>query len=252
MRSSDFRAKARQILAGKWLMAVLVTFVAGIFGVALASEPVRFNLNINIDENILQYMPEAMAALFKMYLTIAASIGGVLGLVQFLLGGVVKLGYCKYLLNLHDGQEANIKDLFSQFGRFADGLLLNLLTAIYTFLWTLLFIIPGIVAAYRYAMAPFIMLENPNMRAGDAITASKKMMDGHKGELFILDLSFIGWALLSGLFTMGIGNLWLNPYMNASHAAFYRNLNPAQVVMDTPTYVIPEAPTYTPTEVVEE
>jgi len=233
MSSSDYRAKARQILAGKWLMAVLVTFVAGIFGAVLVGGSSGFKININIDEDTLQHMPDAIAAVFKVYLTIAASIGGTLGLAQFLLGGVVKLGYCKYLLNLHDGEEGNIKDLFSQFGRFADGLLLNLLTAIYTFLWTLLFIIPGIVAFYKYAMAPFIMLENPNMRAGDAITASKKMMYGHKGELFILDWSFFGWVLLS-LLTMGVGSLWLTPYRNASYAAFYRNLNPG--------YQAPKAP----------
>ena len=227
MSSSDFRAKARQILAGKWLMAVLVTLVAGILGGVLTSVSTNFNANINIDEEVIQDFPEVLRSVLFAYTTIVASIGGALGLAQFLLGGPVKLGYCRYLLKLHDGEEGDIKDLFSQFDRFADGFLLNLLTGIYVFLWSLLFIIPGIVAAYRYAMAPFIMQENPGMRAGEAIDASKKMMDGHKGELFILDLSFIGWALLSGLFTMGIGNLWLNPYMNASHAAFYRRLNPA-------------------------
>lgn len=226
MSSSDFRARARQILAGKWVMAVLVTFVAGIFGAVLASGSASFNFNINIDEEAMRYMPEALVDLLKVYLTVSASIGGALGLAQFLLGGPVKLGYCRYLLKLHDGEEGDMKDLFSQFDRFADGFLLSLLTSIYIFLWTLLFIIPGIVAAYKYAMAPFIMLENPGMKAGEAIDASKKMMYGHKGELFILDLSFIGWALLS-ILTMGVGSLWLNPYTNASYAAFYRHLNPA-------------------------
>ena len=237
MSSSDYRANARQILAGKWLMAVLVTFVAGIFGAVLVGGSSGFNINVNIDEDTLQHMPEGVEALFKMYLAFAASVGGVLGLAQFVLSGPLKLGYCKYLLKLHDGEEGSIKDLFSQFDRFADGFLLNLLTSIYVFLWTLLFIIPGIVAGYKYAMAPFIMLENPGMKAGEAIDASKKMMYGHKGELFILDLSFIGWALLSVLFTLGIGDLWLSPYMNASHAAFYRHLNPG--------YEAPKAPNST-------
>jgi uncharacterized membrane protein len=222
------------MLTGRWLVAVLVTFLAGIFGAVLVSGSASFNFNINIDEEILQYMPEALVKVIKVYLSIAASVGGVLGLAQFVLSGPVKLGYCKYLLKLHDGEEGEVRDLFSQFDRFADGFLLSLLTSIYTFLWTLLFIIPGIVAAYKYAMAPFIMLENPGMKAGEAIDASKKMMDGHKGELFILGLSFIGWTILSGLFTMGIGDLWLNPYRNASYAAFYRNLNPG--------YQAPKAP----------
>lgn len=226
MSSSDFRARARQMLAGRWLVAVLVTFLAGLFGAALSGGSSGFNININIDEDTLQHMPEGVEALFKMYLAFAASVGGVLGLAQFVLSGPLKLGYCKYLLKLHDGEEGEVRDLFSQFGRFADGFLLSLLISIYIFLWTLLFIIPGIVAAYKYAMAPFIMLENPGMKAGEAIDASKKMMYGHKGELFILNLSFIGWALLS-ILTMGVGSLWLNPYMNASYAAFYRHLNPA-------------------------
>jgi uncharacterized membrane protein len=225
------------MLTGRWLVAVLVTFLAGIFGAVLVSGSASFNFNINIDEEVLQYMPEALVKVIKVYLSIAASVGGVLGLAQFVLSGPVKLGYCKYLLKLHDGEEGEVRDLFSQFDRFADGFLLSLLTSIYTFLWTLLFIIPGIVAAYKYAMAPFIMLENPGMKAGEAIDASKKMMDGHKGELFILGLSFIGWTILSGLFTMGIGDLWLNPYRNASYAAFYRNLNPG--------YQAPKAPNST-------
>lgn len=249
MSSSDYRAKARQILAGKWGMAILVTFVAGILGALLTSSSSSFDIKIDVET--MQYIPEALRNLITVYLTIAGSIGGALGLAQFIVGGTVKLGYCKYLLKLHDGEEGEIRDLFSQFDRFADGFILSLLTGIYTFLWSLLFIIPGIVAAYKYSMAPFIMQENPGMKPSEAIDASKKMMDGHKGELFILDLSFIGWMILSA-FTMGIGDLWLNPYMNVARTAFYRNLSPARVVMETPTYVIPEAPEYAPAEVVEE
>ena len=72
-------------------------------------------------------------------------------------------------------------------------------------------------------MTPFIMAENPEMTASEAITASKEMMDGHKGELFTLDLTFIGWDLLC-LFTLNIGHLWLNPYKNAAYAVFYKDL----------------------------
>lgn len=89
--------------------------------------------------------------------------------------------------------------------------------------WSLLFVIPGIVAAYRYSMATYIMAENPGMQATEAIERSKALMDGRKGDLFCLDLSFIGWALLATL-TAGIGYLWLTPYMTVSRAAFYRSL----------------------------
>lgn len=238
MYARDFRARAREILAGKWGMAILVTLIAGIFGGLVAGSPFEFNLNL--DENGLSHIPETLRDIALVYLSVAASIGGVLAVLQFIVGGVVKLGYCQYLLKLHDGQEGELKDLFSQFSRFAEGFVLSLLTAIYTFLWTLLFIIPGIVAAYKYSMAPFILLENPGMKPDEAITASKELMDGNKGRLFCLDLSFIGWELLCG-FTLGIGNLWLNPYKNAAHAAFYRSLSPRPAVVEAVAEEIPEA-----------
>ena len=226
MNSSDLRARAREMLAGKWGMAILVTFLAGVLGALLTSSGSSFNLEY--DEETLQYLPENLVKYLRIYLLYAASVGGTLGMIQFVLGGVVQLGYCKYLLKLHDGEHADIKDLFSEMNRFADGFILSLLRSIYTFLWTLLFLIPGLVAFYKYAMAPFILLENPGMKPNDAITASKELMDGHKGELFVLGLTFLGWALLSAL-TFGIGNLWLNPYMNASYAAFYRSLSPRAI-----------------------
>ena len=91
------------------------------------------------------------------------------------------------------------------------------------FLWMLLFIIPGIVAAYRYAMTSFILAENPELTAGEAINCSKELMDGNKWRLFCLNFSFIGWIILCG-FTLGIGYLWLTPYEQAANAAFYRDI----------------------------
>ena len=94
--------------------------------------------------------------------------------------------------------------------------------------------IPGIVKAYSYAMTPYIMAENPEMSAQDAIRASMQLMDGHKGELFWLRLTFIGWDLLAAL-TLNLGHLALNPYKNAAEAAFYRELT--GTTRTTNTYV---------------
>lgn len=219
MNASYFRERAREILQGKWKNAVLVAFVACIFGALLTGS--NFSLDFEVKEEWMEHIPDLILS----YLAIAGTVGGTLNVLQFVMGGVVQLGYCKYLLKLHDGQEGDTKDLFSEMDRFGDGFLLNLLRGLFVFLWCLLFIIPGFIAAYSYAMAPFIMQENPGMKAKEAISASKEMMDGHKWDLFVLDLSFIGWHLLCSL-TLGIGYLWLNPYMNTSHAAFYRQLNP--------------------------
>jgi uncharacterized membrane protein len=98
-----------------------------------------------------------------------------------------------------------------------------LLMNIFIFLWSLLFIIPGIVKIFSYAMTPYILEEHPELSANEAIDRSRAMMKGHKFDLFWLLLSFIGWGILS-LFTFGIGALWLGPYFQGAHAAFYEDV----------------------------
>lgn len=217
MTSSDLRMIARSNLAGNWVKSALVAFIASLLGGALYGE----SFSISIDDDLLVYLPTAV----RYYLLIAATIGFFFSILHFIIGGTVRLGYCAYLLKQYDGQDPELKDLFSQFHRFGDGFCLALLEGIYIFLWTLLFIIPGIIASLRYAMAPFIMVESPYMTASEAITASKRMMEGNKARLFCLQWSFIGWILLCVL-TLGIGNLFLNPYMEAATAAFYRKIQP--------------------------
>ena len=97
------------------------------------------------------------------------------------------------------------------------------LVELFVSLWTLLFIIPGIIKALAYSMTPFILEEKPELSAYDAIKYSEKLMKGHKTELFLLYLSFIGWAILC-LFTFGIGYLWLAPYMYVTFCEFYEDL----------------------------
>lgn len=237
MTSSDYRARARKALSGKWGLAVLTAFVASILGGLLVQ--VSVNINLKLDEELLTKIPEVV----RVFLLELFSAGATLNFVHFILGGTVQLGYCRFLLNLHDNKNADVKDLFCEFDRFGDGFVLHLLTSLYALLWGLLFVIPGVVAAYKYSMAPFIMRENPGMKPRDAITASKEMMDGHKMELFVLDLSFIGWAFLN-LLTLGIGSFWLNPYINSTRAAFYRNLNPVPCIQQesVPTPNEPQTP----------
>ena len=99
-----------------------------------------------------------------------------------------------------------------------------MLQGVYVFLWALLFVIPGIIATYSYAMTSYILAENPELTASEAIDMSKEMMEGNRFRLFCLHMSFIGWAILC-VFTFGIGYLWLAPYMQAAQAAFYREVS---------------------------
>lgn len=155
--------------------------------------------------------------------TVSFNPADVLGLVHLIIGGVIQLGYCKFLLKQHDGRNPEFNDVFSEFDRFGDGFAQHILRTLYVFLWSLLFIIPGIMKSFSYAMTPYIMAENPGMKAKEAIARSEEMMDGYKADLFMLHLTFIGWDLLAAL-TLNIGYLWLNPYKNAAEAAFYRQL----------------------------
>ena len=220
----QIRTQARQHLAGRWALAVGVAALAWLLGGLMVGNSFfpQFTYHIR-DENVT--LKDAINTFFsfgKHFGNTFISIN-LLTLGRFLIGGVIQLGYAEILLKQHAGQEYTVSDLFSQFHRFGQGFAQSFLRELYTALWTLLFIIPGIVAHYKYAMTPYIMADHPELTASEAIAYSKELMDGHKGELFILHFTFIGWDLLAAL-TLNVGHLVLNPYKNAAEAIFYRDL----------------------------
>ena len=224
MYARDFRALARQALAGKWTLAVLTGLVAALLGGSIGSGDAGGTISSRASDVVQDYgwyldIPDFVYTI----LFILASLYTIYVIVCLIFGGAVRLGYAKFNLALVDHRQAQFSDLFSQFGRFGDGFVLSLLMTIFVVLWSLLLIIPGIIASYSYAMAPYILYENPGMRPMAAIKASKELMRGNKWRLFCLHLSFIGWALLCAL-TAGIGNLWLRPYQETAQASFYRQI----------------------------
>ena len=145
---------------------------------------------------------------------------------SLLLGGVLIVGLSVVLLQISRFGKSGIESLFDGFRNgLGNNIVASVLVQIFTFLWALLFIIPGIVKSYSYSMTYFILADNPEMSATDAINASRKMMDGNKWRLFCLDLSFIGWYLLS-ILTLGILALWISPYNMMARAEFYESLKP--------------------------
>ena len=140
-----------------------------------------------------------------------------------LLSGAVSAGWAWFYINMIRGNQVRVSDAFYGFKKFWRNFWANFLIGLFTFLWMLLFIIPGIIKSYSYAMTFYIFADNPDMKANDAITKSREMMDGHKMELFLLHLSFIGWMIL-GAFTFGVLYIWLIPYMDATIAAFYDSI----------------------------
>lgn len=186
--NSELRAVSRTTLSGNWMMAALATLVYLLIAGGVSSIPVAGSVLAIIITYPLAY---GFAILF---------------LDLFREGKPIDIG------KLFDG--------FKDFGRVWGTLIL---VAIYTILWTCLLIIPGIVKSYSYALTPFILKDEPELKYNAAIEKSMRMMDGYKMKLFLLDLSFIGWMILS-ILTLGIGLLFLQPYMNTARAAFYEDL----------------------------
>lgn len=221
---SEIRRQARENLRGHWGQAIGAAIVAGILGGSITSASSSAGGSAGGSTSALDL--EAFQGLPPEVIHIAATILGIVGLlalVTFIIGGTIQLGYSVYLLKQYHRQETSIGDLFSQFFRFGTGFAQQFLVNLYTFLWTLLFIVPGIIKIFSYAMTPFILADDPNLTANQAITRSRELMDGHKWELFVLNLTFIGWEILGAL-CFGIGLLWVTPYKNAAYAAFYRQI----------------------------
>lgn len=235
--ASDFRTIARDSLRGRWGVAVIAGLIASLLGAIASGGPeIKLNFsdngaNVNLmfaNQEIYSssggWLPELNALIVggAIYIMIAALI---MAAVLFALGSVISLGYSRFNLDLVDHRkDPNIGTLFGFFPHWKNAVIAKLLETVYVFLWSLLFIIPGIIASYSYAMIPYIQAEHPEMTPSDVLTRSKEMMEGNRWRLFCLQFSFIGWGILSSL-TLGIGNLWLTPYKQAATAAFYRDVS---------------------------
>jgi len=236
--AADFRSIARDALGGRWIIALLVGLVASILGGIGSSGPefkinfdvsgggadlnfmfgnqTIFSTNGGLNPNLQVFLAGSVFVIVLIALAIAV--------LYFVLGSFVGVGYARFNLDLVDHMETGFEALFSYVSHWKTTAAAKFLRGIYTFLWGLLFIIPGIMASYSYAMTDFILSEHPELTASEAIAKSKEMMYGNRIRLFCLDFSFIGWAILCA-FTFGIGNLWLTPYIQAAKAAFYREVS---------------------------
>jgi|GEM_PF-55668 uncharacterized membrane protein len=219
MYARDYREQAFQALSGRWGVAVGTGLVASLLGARDMGVRIP-NLNYRYNDTLSLYYNPYFLTILLGILCIAL----VYAIVLFFIGGAFTLGYAQFNINVIDNTNPRFGNLFSKFNMFWTGFIMQFLTGLFIFLWALLLIIPGIIAAYSYAMTPYILLENPEMPVLDAISRSKVMMRGNKGRLFCLEISFIGWALLC-LITCGIGVLWLYPYMSAARAAFFNEVS---------------------------
>ena len=233
--ASEFRRIARDKLRGHWGRSIIVTLIvslicgmSGIYNLIRDLGHMDYDLLFsgNYSDFLAGYTSvETAGSVFGTLMSLALSIAVIL------FSGALALGHCKYYIDLvAENRQDEVSVIFSRFDIFLKAMGLNLFMALFIWLWSLLFIVPGIIAAYRYCLAPYLMAENPNLGIREAVNMSKELMAGNKWRLFCLHLSFIGWGILSAL-TCGIGDLWLNPYIYAANAAFYVDLTGRNIPM---------------------
>lgn len=191
MRSKDYRQRAWDALSNKWGTVVLAMLIVVLLSGAINGIP------------------------------------GVGQVASLILSGPLQLGFVIVIMKVLKDEVVDVSNVFDGFKDFMSSFLLYLLNTIFVTLWSLLFVIPGIIASYSYSMSYYILKDNPGMDANEARKASIEMMKGHKWQLFCLEFSFIGWIILS-ILTFGILTLWVGPYMETAKAAFYEELKANQ------------------------
>ena len=255
MFASDFREKAREALRGKWkrmaLLLLLATLLGAGGGISISSVlDVGSNLNLNGAAN----------AQLRRMLTVLATLTACSSLWALFMGSWVNVGLYGLGCRVLDGETPRAGMLFPK-GIYWKCVGMSILRSLIVFAWSLLLVVPGIIAAYRYAMADYILYRHPEMGVMEVLRESKERMRGRKGRLFCLQISFIGWMLLTmvpgyaalmiatlfvpdlgksaalsvmlpimaigGLVGL-VGELFLNAYMHVASVAFFRNADQAQ------------------------
>ena len=198
MNRVEIKKKAKESLKGKYRDAIVLTIISFAIGFGVSIIIGFIGLNEKTTELISN-------------------------LASIIISGLLGFGTVSYYLKVSRNESVSFKELFSKINMFWPYIAITLLTGLFTILWGLLFIIPGIIASLSYSLVYYVKLDNQELSAMDVIRKSKKMMNGHKWDLFGLGLSFLGWIIL-GIFTLGILYLWLMPYMQVTYANFYNSL----------------------------
>ena len=196
MNTAELKANAKEQLRGKWAVAIATVLVA----------------NILIDSDVMYKISEKFGLIG---LSISCS------LISLFLGGVISVGLCKFLLDMTTKrEEPRFETLFSQFNIYLKTLGLNILITLSVCIGTILFIVPGIIVGLMFSQSYYILSEDPSKSITQCIKESVDMMNGHKWDLFYLELTFIGWWLLTAI-TVGIAGLWVAPYVKVTETNFY-------------------------------
>ncbi len=215
----QLKESAKTVLRASYWKALLVSlilfFTSGRDGLSIHFDQGDFDYLFNQVDSWLS-LP-FLTMLFGTFLSISLASA----LIAILVFSPLEVGVRYYFLESTQ-MRFNLENVIRGFtgGRYRNVVITMLLRGIYNALWSLLLIIPGIIKAYSYAMVPYLLGENPSIPPSRAIEMSMQMTDGHKWNMFVLDLSFIGWFLLGAL-ALGVGSLFVLPYPNTTHAQLY-------------------------------
>lgn len=222
--NTEYKNAALAALKGNWAPAVLVTVVYLLIALLVVAPSEVPMLNGAMDDYTSMAASGDIEGMMNAY-SRATSWSSLGTLLQIFLLNVIAIGFTVSFLKLfRNGDDRLTSNMFQvAFSNYWHKVWGMFLMYVFIILWSLLLIIPGIVKSFSYAMTPYILEENPELSANDAIDHSRAMMKGHKFDLFWLYLSFIGWGILC-IFTLGIGFLWLIPYMQTAEAAFYEDV----------------------------
>ncbi len=223
----NLKTAAKDRLRGNRGNAILVVLLTTLLGSLFSGGSIDWD-NLKTDEELQMYLEAFSAGPEVLWYFLFSVIGIALVFAvaySVFVGNVVDVGCRGWFMRFWRGELPSVGALFDPFrGIYWTAVKTQFISALYTFLWSLLFVIPGIVKAYAYSMTPYIIYENPHLTADEAITLSRRLTDGAKGELFLYDLSFFWWRVLD-MFTFGIlGVVYINPYHAAGHAAIYETL----------------------------
>lgn len=224
--SAELKMRAKGAFQKNYWSAVLVGFVMAIFGGSAGMAAGRASGYSNAYEEYQYYWGGGDSLAFAAAMMIVAAVAGIIGLIFFFLdifvGNVLKIGGCRFfIMNQTENPSAGMLGFGFKSGNYGKLVLTMFLKQLYEGLWTLLFIVPGIIKHYEYLMIPYILAENPEMERQEAFLISKRMMMGQKMNAFVLDLTFIGWRILEMLSFGIVGIFYSGPYYEATIAELY-------------------------------
>lgn len=207
--------------------SVAVAFVMGLFVSGVATSG-GYNVSDTTAEVTTEYSstltPEQTAALVAIVIGAVSFLGFIAMVIRALVANPIEVGGRRFFRKNAVDQETPFATLAEGFQNYGHVIVTLLVRDVFIVLWSLLFVIPGIMKSYSYRMVPYIVKDNPELSPTETLALSAQMMKGNRWQAFVMDLSFIGWMLL-GVVTLNLGNIfWTAPYMNATDAELYLEL----------------------------